>query len=64
MKKLYILLLFAFSGTVAGAQLELHMDGQSIGNTLAIDSATVSIDHFQQDFNHSDQNLSACCEIC
>ncbi len=48
MKKLYTLLVI-FIATTASAQLDLHKDGQPLGDTWAIDSATVGIDHFQQD---------------
>jgi hypothetical protein len=45
MKKIFTLLSVSM-GLISFSQMELHKDGQSLGNTMAIDSATSSTDHF------------------
>lgn len=45
MKKIFTLLSVSI-GLISFSQIELHKDGISLGNTMAIDSANSSIDHF------------------
>jgi len=45
MKKIFTLLTLSV-GMIGFSQMELHKEGQAVGNTIAIDSATSSVDHF------------------
>lgn len=50
MKKIFTILLVSLSSIGFSQQGELHHEGQPIGSTYAIDSATSSVDHLEGDF--------------
>jgi hypothetical protein len=50
MKKIFTFLVLSLSSIGFSQQGELHHEGQPIGSTFAIDSASSSIDHFAGDF--------------
>ena len=49
MKKIFTLLTVVMAASSFAQQGELHYEGQPLGSSFAIDSATSSIDHFQMD---------------